>query len=165
MAKQYKACNWAVSRVTETQLQNAVMTGALAPKSEIHWRVPAPECPPKPQAGEVIVFFQHLGRGFSPPGSKFFRDVLARFQLHPQDIGPNSITNLCDFQVFCKVYLQEEPTVDLFQDLFHLNRRSHWNSSVRFNLSFTPLIEHFRFIIVKHIYTVNRPFFLLQNLI
>ena len=72
------------------------------------------------------MFMQHLDRGFSPPGSKKFRDVLASFQLHPQDIGPNFVSNICNFQVFCEVYLQEELTVELFRDFFHLNRRTEF---------------------------------------
>ena len=72
------------------------------------------------------MFADHLGRGFSPPDSKNFRDVLASFQLRPQDIGPNSVTNICHFQVFCEVYLQEEPSVELFRDFFHLNRRTEF---------------------------------------
>ena len=124
MTKQFAACNWVPSRITETQLNGYVLTGDLANKDVLHWRVPSPECPPEPQNGEVIVFMQHLDRGFSPPGSKFFRDVLASFQLHPQDIGPNSVSNICNFRVFCEVYLQEEPTVEFFQDFFHLNRQT-----------------------------------------
>ena len=127
MAKQVYECNWAPSRVTEEQLNNLVKTGALAKKDVIHWRVPGPENPPTPKDGEVVVFADHLGRGFSPPGSKNFRDVLANFQLRPQDIGPNSVTNICHFQVFCEVYLQEEPTVELFRDFFHLNRRTEFS--------------------------------------
>ena len=105
MAKSFYACNWAPSRVTEAQLDGCVATGALASKETIHWRVPGPENPPEPQDGEVIVFVDHLSRGFSPPGSKFFWDVLANFQIRPQDIGPNSISNICHWQVFCEVYL------------------------------------------------------------
>ena len=127
MTKQFAACNWVPSRITETQLNGYVLTGALAKKDILHWRVPGPECPPVPQAGEVIVFMLHLDRGFSPPGSKFFQDVLASFQLHPQDIGPNSVSNICNFQVFCEVYLQEEPTVELFRDFFHLNRQTEFS--------------------------------------
>ena len=134
MTKQFSACNWVPSRITETQLNGYVLTGALAKKSVLHWRVPGPECPPEPQDGEVIVFMQHLDRGFSPPGSKFFRDVLASFQLHPRDIGPNSLSNICNFQVFCEVYLQEEPSVELFRDFFHLNRHPDLNSNIRFNM-------------------------------
>ena len=105
------------------QINGYVVTGALASKNVLHWRVPGPECPLEPQDGEVIVFMQHLDRGFSPPRSKFFRDVLASFQLHPQDIGLNFVSNICNFQVFCEVYLQEEPSVELFRDFFHLNRQ------------------------------------------
>ena len=83
-------------------------------------------CPPTPQEGEVVVFVDHLARGFKPPGSKFYRDVLADFQLHPQDTGPNSVTNMCHFQVLCEAFFQEEPTVELFRDLFHLNRRTEF---------------------------------------
>ena len=79
MAKQFYACNWVPSRVTEEQLTGYVVTGALASKETIHWRVPGLENPPEPQDGEVVVFTDHLNRGFSPPGSKFFRDVLASF--------------------------------------------------------------------------------------
>ena len=74
----------------------------------------------------MIIFVDHLSRGFSPPGSKFFRDVLHCFQLHPQDIGPNSLSNICNFQVFCEAYLQEEPTVELFRDFYYLNRRTEF---------------------------------------
>ena len=85
----------------------------------MHYRAPDPgEERPRPKDDEVIVFTDHMNRGFSPPGSKFFRDVLHFFQLHPQDIGPNSMSNICNFQVFCEVYLQEEPSVELFRDIF-----------------------------------------------
>ena len=69
MAKQFSSCNWVPSRITETQLNEYVLTGALAKKEVIHWRVPGAENPPEPQDGEVVVFMQHLDRGFSPPGS------------------------------------------------------------------------------------------------
>ena len=100
--------------------------GTLPKKNEIRWRVPGLENPPSPREGEVVVFADHIGRGFKPPGSKFFRDVLASFQIHPQDIGPNSVSNICNFQVFCEAYLQEEPTVELFRDFFYLNRRTEF---------------------------------------
>ena len=83
---------------------------------------------PQPKDGEVIVFTDHMNRGFSPPGSKFFREVLHFFKLHPQDIGPNSISNICNFQVFCEVYLQEEPSVELFREYFYLNRQNEFTN-------------------------------------
>ena len=36
------------------------------------------------------------------------------------------MSNICNFQVFCEVYLQEEPTAELFHDFFHLNRRTEF---------------------------------------
>ena len=127
-AKQFVCCNWVPSRITEEDLTNAASIGLLGPQAVLKWRAPGNECPPTPKEGEVIVFFNHMARGFSPPGSKKFRDVLAAFQLHPQDIGPNSISNVCNFQVFSEVYLQEEPSVDFFRDFFHLNRRTEFTA-------------------------------------
>src|SRR5215216_1415752 len=112
-AKTVTSCNWFISRVTEETLNEYVQMGVLAKKDVIHWRVPGTETPPQPKEGEVIVFTDHLLQGFSPPGSKFFCDVLNFFQLHPQYIGPNSVSNICNFQVFCVVYLQQEPTVEI----------------------------------------------------
>ena len=36
------------------------------------------------------------------------------------------MTNICHFQVFCEAYLQEEPIVELFRDLLHLNRHTEF---------------------------------------
>lgn len=127
MSKQVYECNWVPSRVTEAQLDDLVLIGALGSKDTIHWRVSGKECPPTPQEGEVIVFVDHLARGFKPPGSKFYRDVLADFQLHPQDTGPNSVTNMCHFQVLCEAFFQEESIVELLRDCFHLNRRTEFS--------------------------------------
>ena len=87
------------------------------------YRAPNPEEEfPQPKEGEVVVFTDHMNQGFTPPGSKFFRDVLHFFDLHPQDTGPNSVSNICNFQVFSEVYLGEEPNLLLFGELFYLNR-------------------------------------------
>jgi hypothetical protein len=79
---------------------------------------------PHRKAGEVIIFTDHMSRGFAPPGSKFFREVLNFFDLRPQDIGPNSMSNICNFQVFCEVYLGEEPSLLLFRELFYMNQQN-----------------------------------------
>ena len=79
---------------------------------------------PQPRDGEVVIFPDHMSRGFAPLGSKFFRDVLNFFDLRPQDIGPNSVSNIWNFQVFCEVYLGEEPSLLLFRELFYLNRQN-----------------------------------------
>ena len=100
-------------------------TGYLPKKEVMTYRAPNPEEEfPQPKEGEVVVFTDHMNRGFTPPGSKFFRDVLHFFDLHPQDTGPNSVSNICNFQVFSEVYLGEEPNLLLFRELFYLNRQN-----------------------------------------
>ena len=79
MGKTVTSCNWVVSRVTKEELNEYVQKGVLAKKDIIHWRVPGTETPPEPKEGELIVFTDHMDRGFSPPGSKFSRDVLHFF--------------------------------------------------------------------------------------
>ena len=66
MTKTFIACNLASSRVTEEDLNNFVETGVLAKKDDIHYRVPGTENPPEPKEGEVIVFTDHMIRGFTP---------------------------------------------------------------------------------------------------
>ena len=127
MTKTVTSCNWVPSIVTEQMLTEYVENGIMAAKEIIHWRVPEPgELIPRPKDNEVIVFTDHINRGFSPPGSKFFCDVLHFFQLHPRDIGPNSVSNICNFQVFCKVYLQEEPIIKLLSEHFYLNHQNEF---------------------------------------
>ncbi|SPT20832.1 unnamed protein product [Triticum aestivum] len=119
-------CNWVKSTVTESTLSEFVKTGHLPEKKEImSYRAPDPlEEKPHPKEGEVIIFTDHMSWGFAPPGSKFFRDVLQFFDLRPQDIRPNSVSNICNFQVFCEVYLGEEPNLLLFRELFYLNHQN-----------------------------------------
>ena len=110
------SCNWVKSIVTDSTLDDFVKTGYPPKKEIMSYRAPNPEEEfPQPKTGEVIVFTDHMNRGFSPPGSKFFRDVLHFFDLRPQDIGPNCVSNICNFQVFSEVYLGEEPNILLFR--------------------------------------------------
>ena len=118
-------CNWMRSNVTDETLADFVKSGYLPKKDVMSYRAPNPsEERPQPKDGEVVIFADHMSRGFAPPGSKFFRDVLNFFDLQPQDIGPNSVSNICNFQVFCEVYLGEEPSLLLFRELFYLNRQN-----------------------------------------
>ena len=124
-AKAPVTCNWVPSIVTNSKLAEFVKSGHLPKKDVMSYRAPDPsEERPQPKDGEVVIFADHMSRGFAPPGSKFFRDVLNFFDLRPQDIGPNSVSNICNFQVFCKVYLGEEPSLLLFRELFYLNRQN-----------------------------------------
>ncbi|XP_073367741.1 uncharacterized protein [Aegilops tauschii subsp. strangulata] len=118
-------CNWMRSNVTDETLADFVKLGYLPKKDVMSYRAPDPsEERPQPRDGEVVIFADHMSRGFAPPGLKFFRDVLNFFDLQPQDIGPNSVSNICNFQVFCEVYLGEEPSLLLFRELFYLNRQN-----------------------------------------
>ncbi|SPT18029.1 unnamed protein product [Triticum aestivum] len=118
-------CNWMRSNVTNETLADFVKSGYLPKKDIMSYRAPDPsEERPQPKDGEVVIFADHMSRGFAPPGSKFFRDVLNFFDLRPQDIGPNSVSNICNFQVFYEVYLGEEPSLLLFRELFYLNRQN-----------------------------------------
>ncbi|SPT16162.1 unnamed protein product [Triticum aestivum] len=120
-------CNWMRSNVTNETLADFVKSGHLPKKDVTSYRAPDPsEERPQPKDGEVVIFADHMSRGFAPPGSKFFRDVLNFFDLWPQDIGPNSVSNICNFQVFCEVYLGEEPSLLLFRELFYLNRQNEY---------------------------------------
>jgi len=104
-------CNWMRSNVTNETLADFVKSGYLPKKDVMSYRAPDPsEERPQPKDGEVVIFADHMSRGFAPPGSKFFKDVLIFFDLRPQDIGPNSVSTICNFQVFCEVYLGEEPS-------------------------------------------------------
>ena len=126
MAPKPKIVNWAKSSMSELSLQALVDSGLLPAQDTIEWRAPEEEVYPQPEQNEVVIFAEHVSRGFCPPGSKFFRDVLHFFNIRPQDLAPNSIFNLCQFQVFCEVYLQLEPSISLFRVFFYLNRQTEY---------------------------------------
>ena len=115
-------------------IERICSNGRLSQKNVIHWRVPGTETPPEPKEGEAIVFTDHLLRGFTRPVSKFFRDVLHLFKLHPQDIGPNSVSDICNIQVFNEVYLQQEPTIELFREFYYLNWQTKFIDSPSLDL-------------------------------
>ena len=119
-------CNWVPSQVSDLVLNDYKEQGLLPAQEEVGWRAAQGDDVPKPGKGEVVVFIDYLLRGFSPPGSKFFRVFLNYFNLHPQDLAPNFISNLCQFQVFCEVYLQMELTVPLFKEFFYINRQTEF---------------------------------------
>lgn len=116
--------NWERSLVTKQILDDFVSQGLLVSQQEIRWWVSNGEAIPTPAEDEIVVFTDHILRGFTPPGSRFFRDLLHYFNLHPQDIGPNSVSNICHFQIFYEVYLQTAPTVPLFKEFFYINRQT-----------------------------------------
>ena len=108
--------------MTHDKLMDLEKEGLLPSWEEIRWRAPGPETRPKPKEGEVVVFADHLTQGFRPSGSRFFRNVLNTFGLHPQDLSPNLILNICHFLVFYEVYLQVKPSMPLFVEFFYCNK-------------------------------------------
>jgi len=109
--KTMTTCNWVPSTVIESTLKDFVTVGYLLEKSVMHYRAPDPAKErPQPKDGEIIVFTDHMTRGFSPPDSKFFRDVLHFFKLHPQDIGPNLYQTSVTSKFFVKYTFKKNPT-------------------------------------------------------
>src|SRR4051812_10240443 len=94
--------NWMRSQMTQLRLVKMEKLGVLPPQSEIHRHAPGDENRPRPREGEVVVFGEHVTRGFHPPGSRFFRNVLEEYGLHHRDLAPNLVLNICQFQVFCE---------------------------------------------------------------
>jgi len=83
------SCNWEGSWVTEEHLTDLAAKGFLPPKENNIWRAPGSEVEPRPKPNELVMFVEHVDRGFSPPGSAFFRDLMRRLGLRLHDIGPN----------------------------------------------------------------------------
>ena len=62
-------CNWVRSNVTDNTLDDFVETGYLPKKEVMSCRAPDPsEERPQPKDGEVVIFADHMSRGFAPPG-------------------------------------------------------------------------------------------------
>ena len=83
--------NWTKSTVSEATLMRYSNTGELPRREEISWRAAGNETRPTPQDDEVVVLLDHVTRGMRPPGSNFFRRVLAYYELTPLDLSPNSV--------------------------------------------------------------------------
>ena len=73
---------------------------------------------PSPTKDEVVIFSEHLFRGFTSPGNLFFRQVLDFYKLRIHDLVPNSVLTLSNFVTLCEDYLQIEPDLDLWLELF-----------------------------------------------
>ena len=61
--------DWLPTKVNDTILADYVKTGNLDPEDVIGWRTGFGEDLPNPKEGEIVVFVEHLERGFKPPGS------------------------------------------------------------------------------------------------
>ena len=64
-------CNRMRSNVTNETLADFVKSGHLPKKDVMSYRAPDPsEERPQPKDEEVVIFADHMSRGFAPPGSK-----------------------------------------------------------------------------------------------
>ena len=77
--------------MTEEHLTDLATKGLLPPKGSNIWRAPGSEVEPHPKPNELVMFVEHVDRGFTPLGSTFFRDLMRRLGLRLHDIGPNSM--------------------------------------------------------------------------
>ena len=118
-SKRSISADWGGSTVTAEQLKAHRLSGLIP--SNVHARAPGDEIVPSPAKGEVVVFTEHLFRGFSPPGNLFFRQLLDLYQLRTHDLAPNSILTLSNFVTLCEDYLQIKPDLNLWLELFYCN--------------------------------------------
>ena len=118
-SKRSISADWDGSTMTVEQLKGFQFSGLLP--SSVKWRAPGNEIEPSPAKGEVVVFGEHLFRGFSPSGILFFRQVLDFYKLRIHDLAPNSILTLSYFVTLCEDYLQIKPDLDLWPELFYCN--------------------------------------------
>src|SRR4051812_14086872 len=73
--------DWVGSSVDLARLTELHSCGLLPSQESIGWRFPLNETRPRPREDEVVVFADHVTRGFHPPGSRFFRNFLRFFRL------------------------------------------------------------------------------------
>ena len=125
MAKTYSTCNWVQSRVTEEDLSNHVATGALAKKRSFTGGSLVQKILLN-QRTEKWLFSLITWVGDSAHPAQSFSVMYFIFSNFTLKIGPNSVSNICNFQVFCEAYRQEEPTVDLFREFYYINRQTEF---------------------------------------
>jgi hypothetical protein len=80
-SKRRVSCNWSSSSVYEETLENLEKEGRLPPKAVCHWRGPLDETAPTPLDEAVVVFVEAINCGFTPPGSKFWRELMHHYGL------------------------------------------------------------------------------------
>jgi hypothetical protein len=72
----------------------------------------------------VVVFYDHLPRGFALPASSFMRQFLDHFHLQPHHIGANAMMTLAAFATLCEAYLGIWPHVELFRRLIYFKTQT-----------------------------------------
>ena len=95
--------DWLPTKVDDAFLEDCVKTGNLDPKEVIGWRSGLGDEIPNPKEGEIVVFAEHLERGFKPPGSKFLRDAMAFMNVRLQDLAPTRSATCASFKYSVKL--------------------------------------------------------------
>ena len=112
-------CNWVRSIVTDNTFNEFVKTGYLPKKEIMSYRAPDPtEEKPQPKEGEVIVFTDHMNRGFSPPGSKFFRDACTFLTSDLKTSGPIPCQIFAIFKCSLRCTLEKNPSCYSLESYF-----------------------------------------------
>ncbi|KAE8783369.1 hypothetical protein D1007_43136 [Hordeum vulgare] len=122
--KAYSQGAWLGSDVGEGHIEALRHHRLLPPASQALVRLPGAETAPTPAVGEVVVFVEHLYRGFGLPASSSFAEWLQFFGLKPHHLAPNAILQLAAFVVLCEGFVGIEPCVDLWRNLFFFKKQS-----------------------------------------
>ena len=80
--------------------------------------------PPKPEAGELVVFKALFDRGFSFPPSQFMLDILKRYNAQPHNFSPNSWLYVAAHVALCEGYLGIPPSIELLEYFFQIKKES-----------------------------------------
>lgn len=67
---------------------------------------------------QTIILAPFVERGLAVPISDFFKSVLEYYELQLIHLNPNDILHLSIFVHLCEVYLDIEPSLELFRRLF-----------------------------------------------
>ncbi|KAE8793491.1 hypothetical protein D1007_31769 [Hordeum vulgare] len=94
------------------------------PANLVAARVPLAEAAPTPERGEVVVFEEHIYRGFGLAASDFFASFLSFFGLQRHHLAPSAILQLAAFIILCEGFMRIEPRLDLWRKLFFFKQQS-----------------------------------------
>ncbi|KAE8789972.1 retrotransposon ty3-gypsy subclass [Hordeum vulgare] len=115
---------WEGSDVVDRHIE-VLHNRCMLPSAEsVAMRLPDVEGSPTPGPDEVVVFKEHIFRGFWLPASDFFSRFLVHFGLQPHHLAPNAVLQLAAFVTLCKGFVGIEPRLDLWRQLFFFKLQS-----------------------------------------
>ncbi|KAE8775699.1 hypothetical protein D1007_51764 [Hordeum vulgare] len=105
---------WLGSEICDDHIKVLHTRRMLPPATLVTVRIPEAESSPRPQEGEIVVFDEHLYRGFMLPASTFFSNWLTFFGQQPHHLAPNAILQLASFVFLCEGFLGIAPRLHLW---------------------------------------------------